>query len=91
MTFDYTASAELFMPKKGKAGLRRPLSYRRFASAAEAIRCATSLRPRNVRPITTIDKIGLRLSRAALSGSEARPARGAASSLTCDHPGLHRQ
>jgi Arc/MetJ-type ribon-helix-helix transcriptional regulator len=40
MTFDYSASAELFMPKKGKTGLRRPLSYRRFASAAEAIRFA---------------------------------------------------
>jgi hypothetical protein len=40
MTFDYTASAELFMPKKGKAGLHQPLSYRRFASAAEAIRFA---------------------------------------------------
>jgi hypothetical protein len=37
ITFDYTASAELFMPKKGKAGVRQPLSYRRFASAAEAI------------------------------------------------------
>jgi Arc/MetJ-type ribon-helix-helix transcriptional regulator len=40
MTFDYTESAELFMPKNGKAGLRQPLSYRRFASAAEAIRFA---------------------------------------------------
>jgi len=40
MTFDYTASAELFIPKKGKAGVRQPLSYRRFASAAEAIRFA---------------------------------------------------
>ena len=40
MTFDYAASAELFMPKKGKAGLRQSLSYRRFASAAEAIRFA---------------------------------------------------
>jgi hypothetical protein len=40
MTFDYSASAELFVPKKGKVGVRRPLSYRRFASAAEAIRFA---------------------------------------------------
>jgi Arc/MetJ-type ribon-helix-helix transcriptional regulator len=40
MTFDYSASAELFIPKKGKAGVRQPLSYRRFASAAEAIRFA---------------------------------------------------
>ena len=37
--FDYAASAELFMPK-GKRGARQPLSYRRFATAAEAIRFA---------------------------------------------------
>ena len=39
MTFDYTASAELFIPK-GKRRGRQPLSYRRFATAAEAIRFA---------------------------------------------------
>ena len=39
MTFDYAASAELFMPKR-KSGARQPLSYRRFATAAEAIRFA---------------------------------------------------
>ena len=39
MTFDYSASAELFMPKR-RSGARQPLSYRRFASAAEAIRFA---------------------------------------------------
>jgi hypothetical protein len=39
MTFDYTASAELFIPK-GRRGARQPLSYRRFATAAEAIRFA---------------------------------------------------
>ena len=39
MAFDYAASAELFMPKR-KSGARQPLSYRRFASAAEAIRFA---------------------------------------------------
>jgi hypothetical protein len=39
MTFDYGASAELFLPK-GKRGARHPLSYRRFATAAEAIRFA---------------------------------------------------
>ena len=39
MTFDYAASAELFMPKR-KHGMRQPLSYRRFATAAEAIRFA---------------------------------------------------
>jgi len=37
--FDYAASAELFMPKR-KRGARQPLSYRRFATAAEAIRFA---------------------------------------------------
>ena len=39
MTFDYAASAELFIPKR-KSGVRQPLSYRRFATAAEAIRVA---------------------------------------------------
>ena len=34
MTFDYAASAELFMPKR-KRGARQPLSYRRFATAAD--------------------------------------------------------
>ena len=40
MTFDYTASAELFTRTKGKRGVRQPLNYRRFATAAEAIRFA---------------------------------------------------
>jgi hypothetical protein len=40
MMFDYAASAELFIPKKGKPGARQPLSYRRFPTAAEAIRFA---------------------------------------------------
>jgi hypothetical protein len=39
MTFDYAASAELFLPKR-KRGARQPISYRRFATAAEAIRFA---------------------------------------------------
>jgi hypothetical protein len=40
MTIDYTASAELFIPKTSKPGSRQPLSYRRFATAADAIRFA---------------------------------------------------
>ena len=39
MTFDYTASAELFIPKPKRGGRQLP-SYRRFATAAEAIRFA---------------------------------------------------
>ena len=38
-TFDYGAPAELFMAKR-KGGTRQPLGYRRFATAAEAIRFA---------------------------------------------------
>jgi hypothetical protein len=44
MTFDYAASAELFMPKC-QGGARPPLSYRRFATAAEAIRFAVEVFP----------------------------------------------
>ncbi len=39
MTFDYEAPAELFMAKR-KGGARQPLGYRRFSTAAEAIRFA---------------------------------------------------
>ena len=39
MKFDYEIPAELFMAKR-KAGARQPLGYRRFATAAEAIRFA---------------------------------------------------
>jgi len=39
MTFDYRAPAELFTAKR-KGGLRQRLGYRRFATAAEAIRFA---------------------------------------------------
>jgi hypothetical protein len=39
MTFDYCSPAELFMAKR-KGGPRQRLGYRRFATAAEAIRFA---------------------------------------------------
>ena len=39
MKFDYDIPAELFMAKR-KGGARQPLGYRRFDTAAEAIRFA---------------------------------------------------
>lgn len=39
MTFDYRSPAELFLGKR-KGGPRHGLGYRRFATAAEAIRFA---------------------------------------------------
>ena len=35
-SFDYSAPAELFAPK-GRPGMRQPVAYRRFPSAAAAI------------------------------------------------------
>ena len=43
-TFDYGVPAELFMGKR-RGGPRRPLPYRRFATAAEAIRFAVEELP----------------------------------------------
>jgi hypothetical protein len=40
MTFDYAAPAEPFMTKRKGGSRHPPLVYRRFASAAEAIRFA---------------------------------------------------
>jgi hypothetical protein len=44
MTFDYSVTAQLFMGKR-KGGPRQPLRYRRFATAAEAIRFAVEELP----------------------------------------------
>ena len=43
-TFDYSVAAELFMGKR-RGGPRKPPSYRRFATAAEAIRFAVEELP----------------------------------------------
>ena len=43
-TFDYGVAAELFMGKR-KGGPRQRLTYRRFATAAEAIRFAVEELP----------------------------------------------
>jgi hypothetical protein len=44
MKFDYETPAELFMAKR-KGGSRQPLGYRRFGTAAEAIRFAVEELP----------------------------------------------
>ena len=40
MTFDYDLPAELFIPQRKGNARRTPTEYRRFATAAEAIRFA---------------------------------------------------
>ena len=40
MEFNYSSPAELFIPKGRGGGRRRRINYRRFATAAEAIRFA---------------------------------------------------
>jgi hypothetical protein len=50
MTFDYRSPAELFTTKR-KGGPRQRLGYRRFATAAEAIRFAVE----NFPAVRTLD------------------------------------
>jgi hypothetical protein len=45
MAFDYDSPAELFMPKHKGIGRRAAPRYRRFATAAEAIRFAVEEMP----------------------------------------------
>jgi hypothetical protein len=40
MEIDYCSPAELFIPKRGGRGRRQTINYRRFATAAEAVRFA---------------------------------------------------
>jgi hypothetical protein len=40
MEFDYNSAAELFIPKRAGRRLRQAINYRRFPTAAEAIRFA---------------------------------------------------
>jgi hypothetical protein len=40
MEIDYGSPAELFIPKRGGRGRRQTINYRRFATAAEAVRFA---------------------------------------------------
>ena len=66
MTFDYTASAELFMPKR-KGGTRPTLCYRRFGTAAEAIRFA-------VEEFPSIHRLGawMKVGEARFNGDDIR-------------------
>ena len=45
--FDYGSEAELF-PTRARKGRRQPLSYRRFARAADAIQFAVEILPANM-------------------------------------------
>jgi hypothetical protein len=56
MMLDYTASAELFIPKR-RGSAHPSLSYRRFATAAEAVRFAVEEFP-SIRTLGAWMKVG---------------------------------
>jgi len=78
MAFDYSAPAELFMQKR-KGRTRQPLGYRRFATAAEAIRfmvekfppCARSARGCRLVMNASIPMKSSACTRAAITHSRA--------------------
>jgi hypothetical protein len=58
MAFDYNSPAELFIPKRKGVGARRsPTAYRRFATAADAIRFAVEEFPA-IRTLGTWMQVG---------------------------------
>ena len=63
--FDYTPDAELFSSKFSRRG-RQPLTYRRFVSAAEAIRFAIEDLPAQFLVGTYLDVGELRLASAEI-------------------------
>ena len=62
--FDYNAPADLY-PARGKTG-RRPVGYRRFGSAAEAIRFAIEQMPFEVLGGTILEVENVRVDGAGI-------------------------
>ena len=64
--FDYNAPADLF-PARSKAG-RRPIGYRRFSTAAEAIRFAVEQMPFEFLDGTILEVGNVRVNGAGIRG-----------------------